>query len=207
MKMTLGTLCFLAFVQTACFASLGIRSTSTSEQVPNVNTRIDYLRSQLAEKERAIQSLKEQNMILRQISGQEDQFNEKDFVQNEVDLYQLIFEAYQGSQVERLEQLNKVYASKFPKSPKADNALFLLGLAQFEKGQLTPALQTMDLLIQNYPRGNKRVSALYVKSAIYKKLNLVDQSMMILESVLKKYPGSLEAQRAQLDMRLFKENS
>ncbi|MCB0408463.1 MAG: tetratricopeptide repeat protein, partial [Bdellovibrionales bacterium] len=92
----------------------------------------------------------------------------------------------------------------YPKSIYADNALYLSGILLMKNGNMGPAIQAFDQIIKEYPHGNKRASAMFAKSIAYKNLNLNSQAIKYLQKVMKNYPGSLESQRAWVELRLLK---
>lgn len=92
----------------------------------------------------------------------------------------------------------------YPRSVYADNALYLQGILQMKKGQTGHAIKSFDQVIQEYKKGNKRASAMFAKSVAYKRLNLKGTAKKYLKMVMKNYPGSVESQRAWMELRLMK---
>jgi TolA-binding protein len=141
------------------------------------------------------------------LKGQKD-FRVLDGVQNkgpdEKLIYASLIKAYRKDDLrqtrEQLDQLINYY----PRSVYADNAFYLTGILQLKKGQLGESIQTFDRVIKEYPRGNKRASALYAKGIAYKKLRLVKPAREHLMKVIKSYPGSLESQRAKVELKLIR---
>lgn len=128
----------------------------------------------------------------------------KQFPEGEEILYTRILENYRKGNIEELQKLANRLAKLFPHSVYCDNALYLTGLAMIEKGLYGPAIKILDRIEEQYPVGNKRVAAIYAKSAIYKKLNLPQLSQMMLEKVVRVYPGTPEALRAQMELKQLK---
>ncbi len=92
----------------------------------------------------------------------------------------------------------------YPRSVYADNALYLQGILQMKKGQTGQAIKSFDQVIKEYEKGNKRASAMFAKSVAYKRLNLKKTAVKYLKMVMKNYPGSIESQRAWVELRLMK---
>lgn len=92
----------------------------------------------------------------------------------------------------------------YPRSVYADNALYLLGILQMKKGQTGQAIKSFDQVIREYQKSNKRASAMFAKSVAYKRLNLNKTAVKYLKMVMKNYPGSVESQRAWVELRLIK---
>lgn len=128
----------------------------------------------------------------------------KQFPEGEEILYTRILEQYRKGNIEELQKLANKLTKLFPHSVYCDNALYFTGLAMIEKGIYGPAIKLFDRIEEQYPLGNKRVAAIYAKSAIYKKLNLPQLSQMMLEKVVRVYPGTPEALRAQMELKQLK---
>lgn len=118
-------------------------------------------------------------------------------------LYTKILETYRTRKIAELEKSVSMMIKTFPDSVFADNALFLAGQLAFEQGDLARAATYMDRVVDDYPNGNKAVSALYAKAMIEKRLSRAGESRRILESLLRAYPGSPEAMRASMEIKLM----
>lgn len=122
-------------------------------------------------------------------------------------IYMRLIEAYRSSSIKDTYKFRDMMLKRYPKSVYADNALYLAGLLDFQKGRIAESIQNYSELIRRYPQANKKVSALYAKSAAYTKLNLPQISKKILEEIVSKYPGSPESQRAWIELRLREKSS
>ncbi|MGE0762015.1 MAG: outer membrane protein assembly factor BamD [Bdellovibrionales bacterium] len=120
-------------------------------------------------------------------------------------IYLRLVEAYRKADVNETYKFRDLMLKNYPKSIYADNALYLAGLLDYQRGRIAEAVQNFGELSRRYPAGNKRPAALYAKSIAYNKLNLPHLSKQILEEITRLYPGSPESQRAWMDLRL-KEN-
>ena len=123
---------------------------------------------------------------------------------SEKDVYSSLIKAYRNDNLVKTKSLMNDMLSFYPKSIFADNALYLTGILQLKKGRLGPSIKTFDTIIKKYPRANKRSAALYAKGIAYKKLMLFKPARKHLLKVIKSYPGSLESQRAKVELRLIK---
>lgn len=123
---------------------------------------------------------------------------------SERDLYGKAIELFRAKDKESLDGVRELMNQKFPASPHIDNVIYLSGLLEMRKDQFVPALRKFDSIVQAFPNGNKRVSALFAKAVIYKRLHLLDQSETVLNQVVKEYPGSPESQRAVMELKLLK---
>lgn len=109
----------------------------------------------------------------------------------------------------RKENLSKTVAAVetllkfYPRSVYSDNALYLQGILYMKSNNMGMAIKSFDQVIKEYPKGNKRASAMFAKSVAYKNLNLKDNAKKYLQDVIKSYPGSVESQRAWVELRLM----
>lgn len=122
---------------------------------------------------------------------------------DEKGLYGKVIEYFRAKNALALKLVSDELARRFPTSPQRDNALYLMGIMDLQKDAYVPALRNFEAIIKSYPDGNKRVSALFAKAVVYKRLNLLDQSESVLNQVIREYPGSPESQRAVLELRLL----
>lgn len=128
----------------------------------------------------------------------------KQFPEGEEILYTRVLENYRKGNVEEVQKLANRLIRLFPKSAYCDNALYFTGLTMMEKGEYGPAIKIFDRIEEQYPTGNKRAASIYAKSAIYKKLNLPQLAEMMLQTLVRTYPGTSEALRAQMELKLIK---
>lgn len=120
-------------------------------------------------------------------------------------IYLRLIESYRKGDVQATYKFRDLMLKNYGSSIYADNALYLSGLLDYQRGRIAEAVHNFGELAKRYPNGNKRPAALYAKSVAYSKLNLPQLSKQILEEITRVYPGSPESQRAWMDLRL-KEN-
>lgn len=194
--------------------------------------RLEDLRKQLTEKDATLEKLREQNLVLRELSDKvpaetrpgklkshtgvptlklnqqtgviayEDEGDVK-APEGERIAYGNVLQNYQTGKLSETIRYKNILLKYFPKSSYADNAIYLVGMLHFEKGFYAEAIRSFDQLIKFYPRGNKRASALYGKASAYQKLKLKKPSESVLKQILEQYPGSQESHRAVVDLELL----
>lgn len=118
--------------------------------------------------------------------------------------YAEVIQAYRQEDLRQLLKSQKVLLKFFPRSIYADNSLYLLGILLMKKKRYGKAIKVFDRVITHFPRGNKRASAIFAKSVVYKNLNLNSNAKKYFKKVIKDYPGSIESQRAWVELRLMK---
>lgn len=124
------------------------------------------------------------------------------FPEGEKAIYLRILESYRKGNIEETTRFKDLLLKSYSQSIYADNAIYLTGLLDFQRGRTAEAIQNFGELIKKYPNGNKRPAAMYAKSVAYSKLNLHGLAKKLLEDITARYPGSPESQRAWIDLRL-----
>ncbi len=117
-------------------------------------------------------------------------------------IYLRLVEAYRKGNVKDAYKFRDLMLKHYSRSIHADNALYLTGLLDYQRGRLAEAVANFGEVIKRFPKSNKRPAAMYAKSQAYSKLNLPDYSRNLLEQIKKEYPGSPESQRAMIDLRI-----
>lgn len=117
-------------------------------------------------------------------------------------IYLRVVEAYRKADVTETYKFRDLMLKNYPRSIYADNALYLTGLLDYQRGRVAEAVKNFGEISRRYPNGNKVPAAMYARSMAYNKLNIPHLSKQILEDITKRYPGSPESQRAWIDLRL-----
>lgn len=174
---------------------------STSKRVPD-----QALIEQIQTLEKKNQALKEQILLKKSAQApakavsKEPQEPEVKF-NDEHSLYQAGLEAYWKKDSAQLRRVTTIFLKTFPKSPFADNLLYLKGSLDFSRDDIRSSLESLNRLVEEYPLSNKRVSADLLRAILLKRLNLHEQSQDILRRIVRQYPGSVEANQAKLELR------
>lgn len=124
------------------------------------------------------------------------------FPEGEKAIYMRLVDSYRKGSVSDTYHFRDLLLKHYTASIYADNALYLAGLLDYQRGRTAEAIHNFGELAKRYPQGNKRAAALYAKSMAYSKLNLPQLSRQLLEEITKTYPGSPESQRAWMDLRI-----
>lgn len=124
-----------------------------------------------------------------------------DFHDGERVIYGRLIEAYRHNQLAETIHQREILARNFPKSVHLDNAYYLTGLLQFQNNRLAEAVRDFGIVADHFPRSNKRPSALFAKAVTYGKLGLKPQAVRIWKMIMSDYPGSVESQRASLQLK------
>jgi tol-pal system protein YbgF len=89
------------------------------------------------------------------------------------------------------------YATRFPDSDLADNALYWIGECQFGQGKFGGAVAAFDRMLEAYPKGDRAPAADLKKGLALLEDNKVNQAIVQLRHVVATYPGSDEARVAK----------
>jgi TolA-binding protein len=122
-------------------------------------------------------------------------------------LYAKAIESYQAQKTEELSRSVDLLEKGFPESEHVDNALYLKGLLLFAENRHADAVKVFERLRGNYPHGNKISASLFAEAMALKKLNQRKDAEERLRRLARLYPGSPEAQRVDVELRILGSSS
>jgi tol-pal system protein YbgF len=122
----------------------------------------------------------------------------------DVELYDRSLALFKEGKHEEAIQSFKDFLKKYPKSDRADNALFWVGESYFALKQYEQAILTFNDVIKNYPKGNKVPSALLRQSLAFVEINDKTSARLLLRKIIKDYPNSSEAKIAAKKLETLK---
>jgi len=115
-----------------------------------------------------------------------------------------ILRGYQSDNWTLLDRNLKTLLTLHPKSPLADNGIYLAGLYQFHRRKYGVAIEYFNRILRDYSHSEKAVSATFAKGMTYKTMGLPELAKSKMNQVIKSYPGSPESLRAGLEIRMIK---
>jgi TolA-binding protein len=127
------------------------------------------------------------------------------FPEGERLVYTRLVEAYHRNQLQEVIKQRQVLERNYPRSVHLDNAYYLNGMVELQNNRFGEAIKTFDVVKNRYVKSNKRPGAMFAIGATYQKLNLPAQAHRIFQKIMTEYPGSPEAQRAWMQLRVEKE--
>ncbi len=89
------------------------------------------------------------------------------------------------------------FATKYPGSKQADNALFLLAECQFAKADYTGSIRALQAILKSYAQGDKVDDALILMHDDFVALGRCKDAQPFLETLLADYPKSSRAAEAK----------
>lgn len=199
MKLALSfALSFFVITQLGC-------STHKQAETKRYQKQVNRLAKKLRYEKRKYNNLKDENLVLRKLAGVPEpaikrvrKDGKKTLnVYSEKFLYKQVIKAFKNSDRESLARSIRVFLQQYPKSKRADNAIYYKALLDLRQGRIAESLEEFDKVIDRYPNANKRPAALLGKALAYKALQLNDQAKVLLDIVMKKYPKTPEYIRAK----------
>jgi tol-pal system protein YbgF len=93
------------------------------------------------------------------------------------------------------------YIKNFPTNDLASNAQFYLGEISYAQGDYQDAIAQYEIVTGNYPKSFKLAAALLKKAFAEVELGMKSTGIRDLREVLRRFPGSDEARRAQAKLK------
>lgn len=97
----------------------------------------------------------------------------------------------------------QAYMSQYGKSQRAGEAYYMAGLLHLSGKNYGQALKSFDLILRQSRTSPQASKALFAKAMTYSRLGLNSYSRDLLTQVQKQYPQTLEAQRAELEIKIL----
>jgi len=123
--------------------------------------------------------------------------------QSEKELYETAKQAFDNGDFEASRDGFEKFLKRYSKSGQADNAQFWIGEIYYREKWYEKSILEYQKVVEKYPKGNKVPAALLKQGFAF--LNLGDKanSRLILKELVRKYPGSKEAQIAGKKLKNF----
>jgi tol-pal system protein YbgF len=90
-----------------------------------------------------------------------------------------------------------MYRETFPASPRADNALYMIGECYYSQKKYQKAVDALDDLIMTFPVSDKIEAAYLKKGFALAGLKKIDEAVGVLRYLVAKYPVAEETRQAQ----------
>ena len=116
-------------------------------------------------------------------------------------LYNNALRDYNGGNNDLATQEFNDYIKFYPNTDLAGNAYFYLAEVQFKAGDYQKAVANYDLVVQNFPSGNKAAAAQLKKGFALLELGKEDEGIQELKHVIQRYPRTNEATQARERLR------
>lgn len=113
------------------------------------------------------------------------------------ELYQQALEGFYAKKYKQAQTTWAEFVKGFPKDPLVPNALFWQGECFFQLQDYANAVLIYQKVIENYNKSNKYRASLLKQGISFFKLKKDQAGKLVLEDLIKKFPDSAEAKRAQ----------
>jgi tol-pal system protein YbgF len=173
-----------------------------SGQIQALNDTMDELKVRLAKLSKQLEDMSaaQQSMASQQAQVQQQQQALAQAPPPDV-LYNNALRDYNGGKNDLASQEFGDYIKFYPNTDLAGNAYFYLAELQFKAGDYQSAVTNYDLVLQNFPGGNKAASAQLRKGLALIELGKQDEGVEELRHVIQRYPRTNEAIQARDKLR------
>ena len=113
------------------------------------------------------------------------------------ELYQKALESFYAMKYKQAQTTWAEFVKGFPKDPLVPNAVFWQGECYFQMQDYANAVLTYQQVIEKHSKSNKYRPALLKQGISFFKLKKDQAGKLVLEDLIKKFPESAEAKRAQ----------
>lgn len=119
------------------------------------------------------------------------------------DLFSELSAAYDRNDTFGFHSRYQMFDRKFANSPLMEDATYLSGLMAVSEKNYGVALKEFNRILNEHPNGHKASAALFAKGAVLKRMNLTAEAKRSWVMVQKKYPGSPDAARADVELKIL----
>jgi tol-pal system protein YbgF len=173
-----------------------------SGQIQALNDTMDELKVRLAKLSKQFEDMSaaQQSLAAQQAQAQQQAQAIAQAPAPDV-LYNNALRDYTGGNNDLSTQEFNDYIKFYPNTDLAGNAYFYLAEVQFKAGDYQKAVVNYDLVIQNFPSGNKAAAAQLKKGFALLELGKEDEGVQELKHVIQRYPRTNEAVQARDRLR------
>ena len=173
-----------------------------SGQIQALNDTMDELKVRLAKLSQQFEDMQAaQQTLAAQQSQQQQQAQAMAQAPAPDVLYNNALRDYNGGKTDLAVQEFNDYIKFYPNTDLAGNSYFYLAEIQFKAGDYKTAVANYDLVLQNFPSGNKAATAQLKKGYALLELGKEDEGTQELKHVIQRYPRTTEAAQARERLR------
>ena len=173
-----------------------------SGQIQALNDTMDELKVRLAKLSKQFEDMQAAQQSLAAQQAQQQQAAQAMAQAPPPDvLYNNALRDYNGGNNDLATQEFNDYLKFYPNTDLAGNAYFYLAEIQYKAGDFKKAIANYDLVVQNFPSGNKAAAAQLKKGFALIELGQQDDGTQELKHVIQRYPKTSEAVQARDKLR------
>jgi len=180
----------------------GAQVDQISGQIQALTDTMDELKVRLTKLSKQFEDMQsaQQSMAAQQAQAQQQQQAIAQAPAPDV-LYNNALRDYNGGNNDLAVQEFNDYIKFYPNTDLAGNAYFYLAEIHYKAGDYQKAIANYDLVVQNFPSGNKAAAAQLKKGFALIELGKVDEGTQELKHVVQRYPRTNEATQARERLR------
>jgi len=173
-----------------------------SGQIQALNDTMDELKVRLAKLSKQFEDMQsaQQSMAAQQAQAQQQAQAIAQAPPPDV-LYNNALRDYNGGNNDVATKEFSDYIKFYPNTDLAGNAYFYMAEIEFKAGDYQKAVANYDLVLQNFPGGNKAAAAQLKKGLALIEMGKEDDGVQELKHVIQRYPRSNEATQARDKLR------
>lgn len=173
-----------------------------SGQIQALNDTMDEIKVRLAKLSKQLEDMQsaQQSIAAQQAQAQQQAQAMAQAPPPDV-LYNNALRDYNGGKPDLATQEFGDYIKFYPNTDLAGNAYFYLAELQFRAANYQKAVEQYDLVLQNFPSGNKAAAAQLKKGFALLELGKEDEGVQELKHVIQRYPRTNEATQARERLR------
>lgn len=173
-----------------------------SGQIQALNDSLDELKVRLAKLSKGFEDMQaaQQSMAAQQSQTQQQAQAMAQAPPPDV-LYNNALRDFNGGKNDLATQEFSDYVKFYPNTDLAGNSYYYLAEMEYKAGDYQRAVANYDLVLQNFPSGNKAASAQLKKGFALIELGKQDEGDQELKHVIQRYPRSPEATQARDKLR------
>ena len=173
-----------------------------SGQIQALNDTMDELKVRLAKLSKQFEDMQatQQSFAAQQSQAQQQQPQIAQAPPPAV-LYNNALRDYNGGNNDLAVQEFNDYIKFYPNTDLAGNSYFYIAEIQFKAGDYAKAVTSYDLVLQNFPSGNKAAAAQLKKGFALLEMGKEDEGTQELKHVIQRYPRTNEATQARERLR------
>ncbi|MBI3474159.1 MAG: outer membrane protein assembly factor BamD [Acidobacteria bacterium] len=180
----------------------GAQVDQISGQVQALNDTMDEIKVRLAKVSKQLEDMQSAQQSLAANQAQQQQQAQAMAAAPPPDvLYNNALRDYNGGKADLASQELNDYIKFYPNTDLAGNAYFYLAEMQYRAGNFPKAIEQYDLVLQNFPSGNKAAAAQLKKGFALLESGKEDEGTQELRHVIQRYPKTNEATQARERLR------
>jgi tol-pal system protein YbgF len=157
------------------------------ETIENIAARISYIEKYIG--------IPERELIKREGQGKGPDLGRA--MEEKERVYSEAYALFKSGKYGEARKKFSAFMVSFPDTEYSDNAQFWIGECYYFEGDYEKAILEYEKVISNYPKGNKIPGALLKQALCFLKLGDKSSSNMILQRIIKDYPGTSPAKIAR----------